>query len=90
DHGPATASQLAERLGESSGATSYHLRQLADHGVATRLPDKPRRIRSRRRAPPPSCRARPQTRLPVELCPGPAAPRQRTPLTSPGRTTGVR
>ncbi|MFE5617881.1 ArsR/SmtB family transcription factor [Streptomyces sp. NPDC056470] len=31
-HGPATASQLAERLGESSGATSYHLRQLAAHG----------------------------------------------------------
>ncbi|MEV6204271.1 helix-turn-helix domain-containing protein [Streptomyces sp. NPDC051771] len=31
-HGPATASRLAERLGESSGATSYHLRQLAAHG----------------------------------------------------------
>lgn len=30
--GPATASQLAEKLGESSGATSYHLRQLAAHG----------------------------------------------------------
>ncbi|WP_282695589.1 helix-turn-helix domain-containing protein [Streptomyces sp. CC208A] len=30
--GPATASRLAERLGESSGATSYHLRQLAAHG----------------------------------------------------------
>lgn len=30
--GPATASQLAEALGESSGATSYHLRQLARHG----------------------------------------------------------
>lgn len=31
-HGPSTASRLAERLGESSGATSYHLRQLAAHG----------------------------------------------------------
>ncbi|MEV6654137.1 helix-turn-helix domain-containing protein [Streptomyces sp. NPDC051219] len=31
-NGPATASQLADRLGESSGATSYHLRQLAAHG----------------------------------------------------------
>ncbi len=31
-HGPATASGLAERLGESSGATSYHLRQLERHG----------------------------------------------------------
>lgn len=30
--GSATASQLAEALGESSGATSYHLRQLARHG----------------------------------------------------------
>ena len=30
--GPATATTLAQRLGESSGATSYHLRQLARHG----------------------------------------------------------
>lgn len=30
-YGPHTASGLAERLGESSGATSYHLRQLARH-----------------------------------------------------------
>jgi DNA-binding transcriptional ArsR family regulator len=30
--GPATASTLAERLGESSGTTSYHLRQLEKHG----------------------------------------------------------
>jgi DNA-binding transcriptional ArsR family regulator len=30
--GPATATMLAERLGESSGATSYHLRVLASHG----------------------------------------------------------
>ena len=31
-YGPATASALADRLGESSGATSYHLRQLEKHG----------------------------------------------------------
>ena len=30
--GPSTASALAERLGLNSGATSYHLRQLAKHG----------------------------------------------------------
>ena len=30
-HGPATASMLAARLGESSGVTSYHLRQLERH-----------------------------------------------------------
>jgi DNA-binding transcriptional ArsR family regulator len=30
--GPATATLLASRVGESSGSTSYHLRQLARHG----------------------------------------------------------
>ncbi|NNG39233.1 helix-turn-helix domain-containing protein [Flexivirga sp. ID2601S] len=33
--GPATASQLAQRLGLNSGATSYHLRQLAEAGLIT-------------------------------------------------------
>ncbi|MFJ9105143.1 ArsR/SmtB family transcription factor [Streptomyces sp. NPDC102405] len=37
--GPATASMLAERLGESSGATSYHLRQLAEHGFIADAPE---------------------------------------------------
>ncbi|AWB95175.1 ArsR family transcriptional regulator [Agromyces badenianii] len=32
-YGPLTASALAARLGESSGATSYHLRQLARAGL---------------------------------------------------------
>lgn len=32
--GPATASMLARRYGESSGATSYHLRMLARYGFA--------------------------------------------------------
>ena len=32
EHGPATATGLARRLGESSGATSYHLRQLEQYG----------------------------------------------------------
>ena len=30
--GPATATTLAARLGLNTGATSYHLRQLAQHG----------------------------------------------------------
>lgn len=30
---PATATMLAEALGESTGSTSYHLRQLARHGL---------------------------------------------------------
>lgn len=34
--GPATASSLAARVGESSGSTSYHLRQLARHGFIER------------------------------------------------------
>ena len=33
DSGPATASMLARELGESSGATSYHLRALASAGL---------------------------------------------------------
>jgi DNA-binding transcriptional ArsR family regulator len=36
--GPATASTLARRLDESTGATSYHLRQLAEHGFITEVP----------------------------------------------------
>ncbi|MCI2958566.1 helix-turn-helix domain-containing protein [Agromyces atrinae] len=32
-YGPATASGLGERIGESSGSTSYHLRQLAAHDL---------------------------------------------------------
>ncbi|MGW5736176.1 MULTISPECIES: ArsR/SmtB family transcription factor [Streptomyces] len=38
--GPATASQLADRLGESSGSTSYHLRQLAAHGFVEDAPER--------------------------------------------------
>ncbi|MEU2026487.1 winged helix-turn-helix domain-containing protein [Streptomyces sp. NPDC016469] len=46
EHGPATASGLAERLGESSGATSYHLRQLATYGF---VEDDPSRGKGRER-----------------------------------------
>ncbi|MFK4188193.1 ArsR/SmtB family transcription factor [Streptomyces sparsogenes] len=46
EYGPATASQLADRLGESSGATSYHLRQLAAHGFVV---DDPERGKGRER-----------------------------------------
>lgn len=38
--GTATASQLADRLGTSSGMTSYHLRQLADAGLIEEVVDK--------------------------------------------------
>ncbi|MFF5207348.1 ArsR/SmtB family transcription factor [Streptosporangium sp. NPDC000396] len=32
-YGPATSAQLGRRLGESTGVTSYHLRELAKHGL---------------------------------------------------------
>jgi DNA-binding transcriptional ArsR family regulator len=38
--GPSTASRLAAQLGESSGATSYHLRVLAKAGVIEEDPDR--------------------------------------------------
>ena len=38
--GPSTATQLAVRTGQSSGATSYHLRQLAAYGFVEE--DRPR------------------------------------------------
>lgn len=40
ERGHATASQLAADLGESSGSTSYHLRQLSKHGF---IQDDPQR-----------------------------------------------
>jgi DNA-binding transcriptional ArsR family regulator len=40
EHGPATATLLAERLGQSTGATSYHLRQLAQYGFIEDDPDR--------------------------------------------------
>ena len=38
--GPATATQLAKQFSESSGATSYHLRMLARHGLVEPDPDR--------------------------------------------------
>jgi len=38
--GPATATGLAVRLGLNSGATSYHLRQLAEHGFVVDDPER--------------------------------------------------
>src|SRR5688572_20711916 len=44
--GPATASQLGRRIGESSGVTSYHLRILAEHDF---IEDDPERSNGRDR-----------------------------------------
>jgi DNA-binding transcriptional ArsR family regulator len=39
-YGPATATALAQRLSTNSGATSYHLRQLADVGLIEEDPER--------------------------------------------------
>jgi DNA-binding transcriptional ArsR family regulator len=36
--GPVTATSLAKALGESTGLTSYHLRELARHGFVEEVP----------------------------------------------------
>ena len=38
--GPSTATALAQRLGVNTGATSYHLRQLAEAGLVIEDPDR--------------------------------------------------
>ncbi|HEX5543020.1 MAG TPA: helix-turn-helix domain-containing protein [Micromonospora sp.] len=48
--GPATASELGRRLDESSGSTSYHLRQLAKYGFVEEDPEQPNRRDKRWRA----------------------------------------
>jgi DNA-binding transcriptional ArsR family regulator len=47
EHGPATASSLARTVGESSGVTSYHLRQLEAYGFVVD-DDTPRASRRER------------------------------------------
>jgi DNA-binding transcriptional ArsR family regulator len=49
--GPATATQLARRLGESSGATSYHLRALYRAGMVEEAEQKNARERWWQRSP---------------------------------------
>ncbi|MFF4614769.1 ArsR/SmtB family transcription factor [Nonomuraea jabiensis] len=38
EHGPSTATKLAALLGQNTGATSYHLRELAGHGMIEVVP----------------------------------------------------
>ncbi len=40
DHGAATSTTLAKHLGESTGQTSYHLRQLAKHRLVEDVPGR--------------------------------------------------
>jgi predicted ArsR family transcriptional regulator len=41
-HGPATSASLARDLGWNTGATSYHLRELAKYGLVEDLPERAR------------------------------------------------
>lgn len=47
EFGPANATMLAQRLGQSTGATSYHLRQLALYGFVVEDPGSPKDARER-------------------------------------------
>lgn len=48
--GPATASELGRRFGESSGSTSYHLRQLERYGFVIEDEEQPSKRERRWRA----------------------------------------
>jgi DNA-binding transcriptional ArsR family regulator len=48
--GPDTASGLGRRLGQTSGATSYHLRQLARYGFVVEADEQPSRRERRWKA----------------------------------------
>jgi len=63
--GPATASALGRRIGESSGSTSYHLRQLERFGFVADDDDQPSRRERRWRA------VHEMTSFPVELVQAP-------------------
>ncbi|MCA2190363.1 helix-turn-helix domain-containing protein [Nonomuraea cavernae] len=39
EHGPSTATRLAGLVGQNTGATSYHLRELARHGMIEPVPE---------------------------------------------------
>jgi DNA-binding transcriptional ArsR family regulator len=41
-NGPATSAMLANELGLNTGATSYHLRELAAHGFVAEVPERAR------------------------------------------------
>ena len=49
-HGPATATELAEALGDSPSNCSWHLRKLAEHGFVEEVADTPGRSRPWRAA----------------------------------------
>ncbi|RBQ17934.1 ArsR family transcriptional regulator [Spongiactinospora rosea] len=70
--GPANATTLARALGQSTGVTSYHLRQMAEHGFVEEVPELAkgrerwwRHVPADRRIPPYSAQS-PEMRTAVE------------------------
>lgn len=64
--GPATATSLAGDLGQNTGATSYHLRQLAAYGFVQELPDRAKGRERWWEAPPQDLRFLPRSALTEE------------------------
>ncbi|RZQ61343.1 helix-turn-helix domain-containing protein [Amycolatopsis suaedae] len=65
--GPATATDLAKALGENTGATSYHLRQLAEHGLVAEDPERGRGRERWWQAVPHDLRFPPRSRMDPDL-----------------------
>ncbi len=65
--GPATATVLARALGENTGATSYHLRVLAEHGFVEDDPDLGHGRERWWRAGPRDLRFPPRSRMDADL-----------------------
>lgn len=64
--GPATATSLAAELGQNTGATSYHLRQLAAYGFVEEVPERARGRERWWQAPPQDIRFLPRSELTEE------------------------
>lgn len=67
ENGPATATALAARLDENTGATSYHLRQLAEHGFIEEAPELAKGKERWWRSPPKDLRYRLDKGQPPEM-----------------------
>jgi predicted ArsR family transcriptional regulator len=66
-HGPATSAGLARELGLNTGATSYHLRELAKHGFVEDVPELARGRERWWRAPVRDLRVPPRSRQSEEM-----------------------
>lgn len=68
-HGPANSTTLAAALGLNTGATSYHLRELAKHGLVDEVPERAQGRERWWRAPIRDLRVPPRSRQSDEVRP---------------------